>query len=70
MNCCSGVRLWSTSWPIDFGFDGIEKAAHDFKVDIGFQEAETHFTQRIIDIIFGDLALTAQPLKGQFKLIG
>ena len=53
-----------------FGFDGIEKAAHYFEVDVRFQEAETHFTQRVIDIIFGDLALTAQPLKGQFKLIG
>jgi hypothetical protein len=39
-------------------------------MDIGLKQREAHVAQRVIDIGFGDLPLTPQPLKGQLELIG
>ena len=56
--------------PHRLGFHRVEKTAHHFEVDVSFQQAETDLAQGVIDVALGDLALTAEPLKGQFKLIG
>jgi hypothetical protein len=39
-------------------------------MDIGFEECQADLAKGIIDVLFGDLALTPQPLEGELKLIG
>jgi hypothetical protein len=70
MNCCSGVRLCKTSCPIDFALTESRKVLTTFTWTSASRSATADLAKGIIDVLFGDLALTPQPLEGELKLIG
>jgi hypothetical protein len=39
-------------------------------MNIGFKQGKPHFSKRVIDVFFGNLALTPEFFKGQLKFIG
>ncbi len=51
------------------GFDRVEKSFDDFDMNIGFEQRQTHFTERVVNVFFTDFALTSKFLKGQFKFV-
>ncbi len=48
--------------------DGGDKILDDLEVDVGFEQRQTHFAQRLLDILFGQTPLAAQLFKDRVEL--
>ena len=47
--------------PQDLGLDPLDKVADDPKVHVGLEQRQTHFTQRLLDILFGQCSRPTHP---------
>ena len=53
-----------------FGFNAIDEIAGNLEIDIGFQQSQTDFTERITDVGLGDFAETSQVAEAVLQLAG
>ena len=50
-------------------FDVLNKIADDFDIDVGFEQREPDFAERILDIALGDPALTLEFFENSFEAV-
>ncbi len=50
-------------------FDVLDKIADDLDIDVGFEQREPDFAQRILDIALGDPALALEFLENSFEAV-
>jgi hypothetical protein len=47
----------------------LDKIANDLYIDVGFEQRETDFAERILDIALGDSALALELFKDAFEAV-
>ena len=63
-NCCSGVRLASTSWPSALVRTPLGEVLDHLEMHVGLEQRQAHVAHRVLDVALGDLADTAQLTDG------
>ena len=48
----------------------VGEIANHVDVDVGLEQRQTHLADRVLDVLFGDLAVPAQTFDRQFELVG
>ena len=47
--------------------DPLHEGAHDLEVDVGLQEGQADFAQRLLDVVLGEPAAAAQAVEDTLK---